>query len=143
MPAKRISAKQKRKQVIANARGYCEYCRCPDSMSSSPFALDHINPKAKGGRMTLKNLAYACEGCNGKKCDKTMAIDPLTLKLVRLFHPRKQKWAEHFDWSKDLTQVIGLTPVGRATVLALDLNRLGAVNLRRLLRRTRQHPPQD
>ncbi len=143
MPAKRVSARIKREQVIARARGYCEYCQSPDSVSSGPFSLDHIMPKVRGGKATLKNLAYACEGCNGKKRDKITAIDPLTLKRVGLFHPRKQKWTEHFVWNRDFTQIIGRTPIGRATVIALDLNRPGAINLRRLLRKTKLHPPQD
>ena len=143
MPAKQISAKELRRKVIARARGYCEYCRCPDSFSSNPFAVDHILPKAKGGKATLSNLAYACQGCNGKKSDKTKAVDPLTLKPVPLFHPRRQSWAEHFSWNRNFTMIIGLTATGRATVAVMEMNRTGNINLRRLLRISKQHPPQD
>jgi len=37
--------------------------------------------------------------------------------------------------------VIGLTPTGRATIVALELNRAGVINLRKLLRNSTQHPP--
>jgi hypothetical protein len=143
MPAKQISAKKLRQKIIARARGYCEYCRCPDSCSGNPYSVDHILPRAKGGKTTLSNLAYACQGCNGKKSDKTKAVDPLTLRSAKLFHPRKQSWAEHFFWNQDFTLIVGRTETGRATVVALDMNRLGNVNLRRLLRGSKQHPPQD
>lgn len=143
MPAKQISAKVLRRKVIARARGYCEYCRCPDSVSGNPYAMDHIHPKAKGGKTRLRNLAYACQGCNGKKGDRVKAIDPLTQSSAAFFNPRKQNWAEHFSWNRDFTLIIGRTATGRATVVALDMNRIGNVNLRLLLRGSKQHPPQD
>jgi len=37
--------------------------------------------------------------------------------------------------------IIGLTPSGRATVEALDLNRSSLINLRRVLRASGEHPP--
>jgi hypothetical protein len=37
--------------------------------------------------------------------------------------------------------MIGLTPTGRATIAAMDLNRFGVVNLRRLLLLINEHPP--
>jgi hypothetical protein len=37
--------------------------------------------------------------------------------------------------------MIGLTACGRATIAALKLNRLGVVNLRRLLITAQLHPP--
>jgi hypothetical protein len=38
-------------------------------------------------------------------------------------------------------QIIGDTPTGRATIVGLELNRLGVVNLRRLLGEEEGHPP--
>ena len=141
MPAKRIPQKLRR-QVIARASGYCEYCRCPDSFSSDPFSVDHIIPKSKGGKTTLNNLAYACHGCNGKKYDRMRVIDPFTKKRVGLFHPRNHRWQEHFAWNEDFSKIVGLSPTGRGTVAALELNRIGVVNLRKLLRNSNQHPPE-
>jgi hypothetical protein len=56
------------------------------------------------------------------KVDKSMADDPLTGVTVALFHPRKQNWQEHFRWDESEESIIGVTPTGRATVVALDLN---------------------
>jgi hypothetical protein len=43
---------------------------------------------------------------------------------------------------EDDTLIIGLTPTGRATVEKLQLNRLGVVNLRRVLSLMDLHPPE-
>ena len=37
-----------------------------------------------------------------------------------LFHPRQHHWSEHFQWQG--TVVVGLTPIGRATVELLAMN---------------------
>jgi hypothetical protein len=46
-------------------------------------------------------------------------------------------------WNEDCTRLLGLTPVGRATIVKLQLNRLGVVNLRRVLRGIGEHPPEE
>lgn len=74
---------------------------------------------------------------------KTRAVDPASGKLVPLFHPRRDRWSDHFIWTHDCARLVGLTPVGRATVEALQLNRQGLVNLRRALARCGEHPPAD
>jgi hypothetical protein len=71
----------------------------------------------------------------------TGAIDPIDGKLVPLYHPRQQLRVEHFVWSDDFTELIGISPTGRATVVRLQLNREGVVNLRGLLREKNLHPP--
>ncbi len=133
---------ESRKRVAARARGICEYCRSPQRYSVAPFAVEHIYPQAKGGSHRLDNLAFACLGCNGHKHAKTEAYDPVTGTSSPLFHPRRQKWKDHFAWSKDYTLVIGQTPTGRATVDALRLNREAHVNLRGLLYAGGVHPPE-
>ncbi len=62
---------------------------------------------------------------------------------MSLYHPRKDRWREHFSWNGDFTRIIGLTPTGRATVDALRMNREGVVNLRGLLLAMKEHPPID
>ncbi len=105
------------------------------------FDVDHIIPVSRGGSSALDNLAYACSGCNRHKFNRVNALDPVEQKLVALFHPRQAQWQEQFRWNEDYTLVIGLTATGRATVAALQLNRTGVVNLRKLLWLTGQHPP--
>lgn len=127
--------------VRERAGHHCEYCQSQDRFSSSPFVVEHIEPKASGGTTVLENLAYACAGCNGHKATKSAAPDPLTGEMVGLFHPRRQLWREHFAWDESATVIEGLTAEGRATVVALQLNRLSLVNMRRVLRRSGDHPP--
>jgi hypothetical protein len=57
-----------------------------------------------------------------------------------LFHPRKQRWQDHFTWDEHFEPIIGFTATGRATVEALQLNRPELVNLRRLLYAAGEHP---
>ena len=68
-------------------------------------------------------------------------MDPLSKLEVRLFHPRKDYWPDHFQWNHDGTLIIGMTPVGRATVDLLKVNRESNVNLRMLLMLVGLHPP--
>ena len=70
-----------------------------------------------------------------------MASDPVSGLVTPLFHPRQQRWGEHFRWSEDFTEIIGFTPAGRATVAVLHLNRSGLVNMRRILYAAGEHPP--
>lgn len=51
------------------------------------------------------------------------------------------KWADHFVWNEDFSLIIGITPIGRATVETLQLNREGLVNLRKVLYPIGEHPP--
>ena len=62
---------------------------------------------------------------------------------MNLFHPRKQRWQEHFAWDERFERIIGLTASGRATVEALQLNRAELVNLRKLLYAAGEHPLPD
>lgn len=130
-----------RRLVIARAQGRCEYCRSPVSHAVSSFSIEHIIPLEKGGATTADNLALSCQGCNNHKHIKIEAIDPLTKQIVPLFHPRLQEWQEHFAWNQDFLLVIGLTPIGRATLAAVQLNRPGVVNLREALYAIGKHPP--
>ncbi len=78
---------------------------------------------------------------NGHKYTKVQALDPVSRKLVFLYNPRTQKWLDNFVWSDDFLQVVGLTAVGRPTINALQINRFGVVNMRKLLLMAGLHPP--
>lgn len=134
---------QTRRQVTDRAAGRCEYCRCPADHTPDDYSVEHIHPSARGGADGLDNLAWSCAGCNSRKYTATEATDPLTGRPAALFHPRRDAWADHFQWSPDTLTLLGLTPTGRATVSRLQLNRAGVVNLRELLVRAGKHPPPD
>lgn len=103
--------------------------------------MEHIIPRSRGGTTTLANVALACQGCNNHKYNKPQATDPIRGEPAPLFHPRRDRWSDHFRWNEDFTLIIGITPTGRATVDALQLNRTALTNLRRVLFVMGEHPP--
>ncbi len=133
--------KSLKRLVRERAGGRCEYCGCPDTHSPAPFSGEHILPKSKGGTDELANLCWSCQGCNNIKFTATTAIDHLTGATVPLFNPRRDRWGEHFFWDFEEIRVIGQTPIGRATVSKLHLNRPELLNLRKALLAVGLHPP--
>jgi hypothetical protein len=123
------------------SHGYCEYCLMPSNLSPAAFEIDHIIPESLGGATLLENLAYSCGGCNGYKTNKINYIDPLSYEEVRLFHPRNDDWLTHFQWNNDETVIIGQTPIGRATIALLQMNRKPNINMRTILVSAGLHPP--
>jgi hypothetical protein len=99
---------------------------------------DHIDP---GGDDVLENLCLSCWNCNSSKHKATVVTDPETAASVSLFNPRTQVWPEHFVWMYDGTQVRGLSPIGRATVIRLKMNRPAIVVARRRWAEAGYHPP--
>jgi hypothetical protein len=102
--------------VFDRASGLCEYCQSQARFAIDPLVIDHIYPFSRGGKTISENLALACQTCNNYKYTKIEAPDPITDQVVSLFHPRQMTWQEHFTWNEDLSQMIGITPIGRATV---------------------------
>lgn len=140
MPEARLTAKI-RVRVAERSHYCCEYCRSQEQYSPDSFAVEHIKPIARGGTHDLNNLAFSCQGCNNRKYTHIEATDPTTQEIAPLYHPRQQKWSDHFAWNEDCSLVVGLTPTGRATIDKLQLNRIGLVNLRRILFEINEHPP--
>jgi HNH endonuclease len=130
-----------RAHVFERARGCCEYCQSQRDFSHDDFSVEHITPRSAGGTDDLENLAMSCQGCNNRKYTALEAIDPVTGIQVGLYHPRLEAWTTHFVWSADTTLMIGLTATGRASIMRLELNRSGLVNLRRALAAAGVHPP--
>lgn len=67
--------------------------------------------------------------------------DPVSGGEVSLYNPREDEWEQHFIWSEDGLRIVGITAPGRATVVALDLNRERAINIRSADRAVGRHPP--
>ncbi|MEW6127988.1 MAG: HNH endonuclease [Acidobacteriota bacterium] len=112
-----------------------------EDFSPTTFSIEHIVPIDSGGLSIQDNLALACQSCNNFKYNKISTIDPITQEVVPFFNPRTDLWHEHFTWNQDFTELLGLTPIGRATIEGLKLNRVNVVNLRRVLIIAGKHPP--
>jgi len=118
-------------EVVRRAQGRCEYCHFPESAAEFPFHVDHIIAEKHGGPTLSANLAWACFSCNLRKGPNIAGLDPDTGELTRLYHPRSDQWAEHFEW--DGVQLRGKTPVGRTTVGVIAPNDADALAVREAL----------
>lgn len=130
-----------KKAVRKRAKFCCEYCLAQAEFSADNFSIEHIFPLSKGGTSTLQNLALSCQSCNNHKFTATHAFDPLTASTATLYNPRTDIWTQHFKWDDDCSEIVGLSPTGRATVIRLHLNRKGLINFRRVLAQAGLHPP--
>jgi hypothetical protein len=109
--------------VAERARHRCEYCHAPEAIFNFPFEVEHIVPVSRLGPDDEGNLALACRACNLHKSDHLTGPDEAAQGgEVRLFHPRKDRWEEHFRVAEGTGVIEGLTPVGRATAARLQMN---------------------
>lgn len=138
-----MSSPALRQRISQQAGARCGYCLTQEIVSGIPLTLEHLHPKAKGGEDIEDNLWLSCRLCNEAKGILTEVPDPENGENVRLFNPRRQRWRDHFRWNDAGTHIIGITPIGRATVAALDLNCELRVLARALWVEARWHPPTD
>ena len=121
-----------RRLVCQRAAERCEYCRLPEAaVPLITFHVEHVIPRQHGGADDVANLAYACPWCNRAKGPNLSGRDLETNAILTLFNPRTQSWVEHF--ACDGATMIGLTPVGRATVRVLAMNRPDVLQMRTAL----------
>jgi hypothetical protein len=125
--------------VRRRAGGRCEYCQMPAEFDALPFHVDHIIARQHGGPTRPANLAFACYSCNLHKGPNLAGRDRKTNQIVRLFHPRRQRWTRHFRWRG--ARLIGRTACGRATIATFQINHPDRVQLRRALIREGVFPP--
>ena len=125
--------------VEARSGGRCEYCRMHQALQGATFHLEHIAPDSRGGKSDFDNLAWSCPSCNLHKSDRMDAVDPITKARTPLFHPRQHVWREHFRWEGCL--LVGLTPTGRATIVALRMNDPRRLLIRQAEQRFALFPP--
>lgn len=121
----------------------CEYCHTSEHWQYIPFTIDHVVPLSKGGTDDPENLALACFHCNRRKANRLTAVDPVSGLEVSLFNPREDDWPFHFCWSANKLLILGLTPVGRATVNDLALNRERIISIRSADLVIGRHPPSN
>ena len=110
-----------RSRVRERAGDRCEYCGL--HREDSPLAalhVEHIVPKVHGGSDDPENLALACIDCNLHKGTNLTGVDPETNRVTALFHPRRDRWEDHFEWHG--IHIAGKTAVGRTTLRVLRMN---------------------
>ena len=98
----------------------CEYCLIPEDLALVHHEVDHVIAGKHGGASDYDNLALCCTLCNRHKGTDLASIDFETGGMFRLFHPRRDRWDEHFEFKGAL--IVPRTGIGRATVRLLQLN---------------------
>jgi hypothetical protein len=127
------------RQYIAKRAGYrCEYCLLHEEAAGFPHQVDHVISRKHGGSSDERNLAYCCVACNRYKGADVAAIDPVSGRLVRLFNPRIEIWADHFSLVGPVIEP--LTEVGTATTRILRINAAERVIERQQLQRVGLYP---
>ena len=111
-----------RRLVVERAQGHREYCLLPAEVAFFPHEVDDIVAVKHGGVSEPENLAFTCWRCNRHKGTDLASLDPETAALTPLFHPRRDRWADHFSLRG--ATLVGVTPVGRTTVRLLQVNTL-------------------
>ena len=85
-----------RRNVILRDRSRCQYCGSVCRIGK--ITIDHVIPKARGGRTIWENVVAACQSCNHRKGDRL--LDQLTMKLLR--RPRRPNWYDLLDYSESV-----------------------------------------
>ncbi len=100
-------------------------------LSAIPFEVDHILAQKHGGPTHLENLALSCFYCNSHKGPNIAGVDSVSRRIVRLYHPRKDRWSRHFEWAGAVLR--GKSAIGRATIAVLSINDPDAIAVREAL----------
>jgi hypothetical protein len=115
--------------VRGRAGNRCEYCRLPQNASAFlTFHVEHILAQQHISDDSIFNLALACPDCNRHKGPNLTTIDPGTRELIRIFNPRTDVWAEHFQLQG--AAIVGRTQIGIATVRLLKMNTVERLKMR-------------
>lgn len=118
--------------AVARRAGHrCEYCHAPEVIFNLSFEVEHIVPVSEGGGDDESNLALSCRSCNLFKGASLTGLNGASETAFRLFHPRQDRWIEHFDLDTETGSIRALTPVARGTVMRLHMNSPVQVTARR------------
>lgn len=73
------TVKLNRRNLFARDRNSCQYCG--RHFPTSELSIDHVTPRAQGGKDTWENLVCACIRCNARKGGRTP--DQAAMRLIR------------------------------------------------------------
>jgi len=77
----RIKVPWNKNNVFVRDNYKCQYCDA--HLPKQKCTIDHVIPKAQGGKNKWENTVTACFGCNNHKGDRT----PLEAKMVLINNP--------------------------------------------------------
>jgi hypothetical protein len=127
-----------RRVVVTRAEGMCEYCLIAEDDTFYGCQADHVISEKHGGGTDAENLAYACVFCNQAKGSDIGSIHWDSNTFVRLFNPRTDAWAVHFELVGSI--IDGRSPIGLVTARLLGFNSAERVLERRTLQDIGRYP---
>ncbi|MBK9335673.1 MAG: HNH endonuclease [Lewinellaceae bacterium] len=128
-----------RRQVAERAGFRCEYCLVPERFLATVFHVDHVRSIKHGGTSMPDNLAYSCPHCNQNKGSNVATfLDEEGEETVRVFNPRRDNWASHFE--QETGMILPITPIGKATIGLLEMNAPDRLIFRRALAEAGYYP---
>lgn len=113
-------SEQLRRQVAERAFHVCEYCLVHEEDTFWGCQVDHIVSRKHGGTTEFDNLAWACACCNNAKGSDIGTMVGRPPRLLRLFHPRSDRWSECFVLNG--VRIGAANGIGEGTVSLLQLN---------------------
>ncbi len=81
----RLKVPMTRRNIAIRDNSSCQYCGVV--LQTAEYTIDHILPRARGGKSVWTNLALACGRCNKRKSNRT----PLEAGLTLLQKPVEPK----------------------------------------------------
>jgi 5-methylcytosine-specific restriction endonuclease McrA len=114
LTGKRNVVKLTRKNIMIRDKYSCQYCGIKHS--TDKLNIDHIIPKAQGGKSEWENLVCSCVKCNTKKDCRTpkqagMNISKVPKKpdffvftLHRKYHKVPESWIDFMYWNQELDE---------------------------------------
>lgn len=85
------SAVFNRRNLFRRDKNTCQYCGCRPG--TSELSIDHVVPRAQGGRSSWKNCVLACTDCNHRKGGRT----PYQAGMRLLSRPEKPRWTPFLE----------------------------------------------
>jgi 5-methylcytosine-specific restriction endonuclease McrA len=82
-----------RKNIILRDGSRCQYCGVV--CKTGKITIDHVIPRAKGGRTSWENVVAACQSCNHRKGDRLAEHTGMVL----LRKPRRPVWHDLLDYT--------------------------------------------
>lgn len=108
------AVKFSRKNVYLRDNFTCQYCGEQHLDYMHHLTLDHVVPKAKGGKTNWTNIVAACMACNSKKADHVKGWKPITVPIKPDYFAIANKvksqpiivpdeaWLPYLNWDPDL-----------------------------------------
>lgn len=84
----RPQRKLTRKELFLRDRYVCQYC----GRESRELTIDHVFPRARGGRHSWDNLVSACRSCNHRKAGRT----PEEARMLLLKKPEAPRTSSYY-----------------------------------------------